>query len=139
MYEQIRADVIAVLNQIKADFTEYALHIDPPNMSTVDRATQQHPYLEVEIDCLPGGGQMEIGKDNPLIKQRGQIVLDVVVKGAAGTLASVRLADFIVPYFSCKRLGTVQTYAVQGARGREIKGEWHQPFWVDFFVNGFQQ
>lgn len=137
MYEQIRNEILAVIEQIQTDFSTYPLQVDAPNLSKTVLGGQSRPYLRVDIDYLPGGGQMEIGKAKQLVKQRGQVVLDVVVKGNSGTLEATKLLDFIVPYFNIKVLGVVRTHAVQAARGRELRGEWHQPLWVDFEANQF--
>lgn len=130
--EQARTDVLTVLERIRAEFPDYALQVQSYNNEGIDQATQVDPYLEVEIDFLPGGGQLSLGQD-PVVKQLGQIALYAVVKKGAGESHARRLLDFASPYFDMQVLGGVNTHATQAYRAKERDGLVYFPMLVDFY------
>lgn len=130
--EQAHVAIMTVLEKIQADFTAYPLHIEIDNVTSVDQAQQANPYLKVEIDFLPGGGQMDLGR-NPTVKQVGQILLAAVVKEGSGTLRAKQLLDFVTPYFDMVNLSGLETHAVQAHRSRTVNGKAYFPALVDFW------
>jgi hypothetical protein len=132
MSEQARLDIMNVINQIQADFSDYPLVVESDNRQVVDEATQDNPYLQVEIDYLPGGGQMDLGT-RPMVKQVGQLCLYAVVKEGAGSAGAGHLLDFVLPYFDCKTRGIVTFHAGQRVRPIRRNGKWYAPVWFDFW------
>lgn len=133
MFETVHTEIMAVVVQAAADWADYPLKVIPPNR-TLDLAAQDEPFIDVEIDYLPGGGQMELGS-RPRVKQYGQLVLTIGSRPGTGTADTRSLADFLLPYFDMKQLGLVKLHAVQAVRGVQRNGLWVQPLWVDFEVN----
>jgi hypothetical protein len=131
---QASRDLRAVVAQIQADFTDYPLVVEIDNHSVVDQVTQQDPYLLVEVDFLPGGGQLDLA-ERPLVRQVGQLCLYAVVKKDSGTDAARRLLDFVVPYFELQTCGSVKLHAAQAIRAREVKGWWYVPTLLDFWYD----
>lgn len=131
---QASRDIRAVVNQIRADFTDYPLVVEINNRSEVDQATQQDPYLIVEIDYLPGGGQLDLA-ERPTVRQVGQLCLYAVVRKDAGEDAARALLEFVVPYFELQTRGAVRFHAAQAIRGREVKGWWYVPALLDFWYD----
>lgn len=132
--EQARADVMAVVARIQADFTNYPLAIERENLDEIDQATQTDPYLQVEIDFLPGGGQLDLA-DQPLVRQYGQLCLYAVGKVGSGTAELDKLLDFVKPYFNLKRCGIVNFHAAQAVRGKPANGLYYKPMWLDFWYD----
>jgi len=129
---QIQLDIRTVAAQIVADFSDYPLVVEIDNRKTVDQATQDKPYLKLEIDTLPGGGQLDIGKQ-VTVRQFGQLCLYAVDRAGNGTARAAALLDFAVPYLSRKVCGGVHFHAGQATRGKDIGGWWHQPCVLDFW------
>ena len=132
---QVHQAVMAVVQRIVTDHTEYPLLVESENRSIVDQAGQTRPYLQVTIEVLDAE-QASLGP-RPQVKHVGQILLAAVVKDGAGTLEAKALLDFAMPYFSTLTFGTLQCQAAKPTRGREVKGWWYQPAIVPFFY--FQQ
>lgn len=129
--EQARVAIMTVLEQIQLEHTAYPLHIEIDNTSSVDQALQDDPYLHIELDFLPGGGQIELGQ-NPLVQQVGQILLAAVVKEGTGTSRARQLLDFVTPYFDMVNLSGLKTDAVQAHRAKNKDGKVYFPALVDF-------
>lgn len=128
-----RQAIRTVLDQIRADWAAYPLVIETDNRKIVDQATQEKPYLQVEIDFM-GGGQADLGA-RPTVRQDGQIEIHIVDKAGNGTAEIDALVDFIVPYFDMKNLGIVRTQAVERYRGKDVKGWWHEPLLINFYFH----
>jgi hypothetical protein len=128
-----RTAVAAVLAQIQDDFSDYRLLIETDNRTLVNQKTQTVPYLRVEIETL-SGGQESLGK-NPLVEQRGQILLYACAREGSGPTLADELRDFVIPYFDRKVLGFVQCYAAVATRPRIIKGWEHYPVVVTYYYH----
>lgn len=130
--EQARVAIMTVLEKIQADFTEYPLHVEIDNVCSVDDPLQANPYLKVEIDFLPGGGQIELGQ-NPLVKQVGQLLLAAVVKEGTGSARARQLLTFVTPYFDMVNLSGLETHATQVHRSMTKDGKAYFPALADFW------
>lgn len=126
-------NIMAVLDQVVADHSAYPLVVEVENRNAVDQASQADPYLKVEIKFM-GGGQLDLA-DHPHVEQWGQLWLSAVCKDGDGTLASIRLLDFIAPYFQFKNLGLVQCRAVLRASGKSNGGLYRLPALVNFYYH----
>jgi hypothetical protein len=133
-YERIRQDIATVIAQLQLDHVAYPLVVEIDNRSVADLTKQTDPYLKVEVDYLPGGGQLDLA-DNPLVRQVGQICLYAIDKSGAGTAGVSKLLSFITPYFADGAMGVVRCHPPQATRGREINGWWHQPLLIDFWAD----
>lgn len=129
--EQARIAIMTVLEQIQAEHTDYPLHVEIDNTCSVDQPSQLDPYLEVQLDFLPGGGQKDLGT-NPIVQQVGQLLLAAVVKEGTGTSRARRLLDFVTPYFDMVNLSGLETDAVQAHRAKDKDGKVYFPALVDF-------
>jgi hypothetical protein len=130
-FSAARANIMAVVNQIVADFTTYPLAVETPNRTLIDLSKQTDPFLQVVIAAM-GGDQAEIGPD-PLVRVDGQLVLTAVVKSGAGVADAEDLRDFVLPYFSTQNLGGVQLQAAQMVGGRAHLGLWYEPAIIPFY------
>lgn len=131
-YEQARIDVMTVIAQVVADHTAYPLVVESSNRAKVDQSLQTNPYLKVEIDYLPGGGQLDLG-NTPNVRQVGQICLYTIAKGGSGEAEAAKLMDFVRPYFDCKRFGQINCHAAMAIRSKDIQGWWWVPMLTDFW------
>lgn len=129
---QVRTAIQTVLAEIQTDWTAYDLAIDTENRGVVDQ-TSPNPYLCVEIDFM-GGEQADMA-DRPLVKEVGQIVIEVVTKGGSGTVAGAALRDFITPYFDMKTFGELRTHACEKYRGRPKDGLYRLPLLINFWLH----
>lgn len=130
---QARADIMAVVDQIRQDFPDYALQVETDNRTLADQADQAGPYLKVEIDFLDGA-QLDLA-DRPLVRQYGQLVIYAVDKEGNGSDAALRLLDFARPYFSLKRCGIVNFHAMVGTKAKKVNGLFHAPALADFWYD----
>lgn len=129
---QASIDITAVIKQIIAAHTSYPLVVEQENKTTVDQDKQTKPYLKAEIHFM-AADQIELGAQNQLVQQWGQIWLSAVCKPGAGTADVKALLDFVTPYFDCKKVGIVQCLAVTATLGKKADGLWHQPAIVNFW------
>ena len=130
---QVATDITAALQQVIAAHTEYPLVIEQQNKTVVDQATQDDPYLRIEIRHL-AADQMDLSP-RPRVEKWGQIHLIAVCKPGAGTARVKALLDFATPYFELKRVGIVQCQAVHGTTGKLINGLWCEPAIVNFYYH----
>jgi hypothetical protein len=128
-----RTAVMIVVQQIQDDFSDYALNVEIDNRTVIDQAKQKTPYLRVEIEPL-AGDQISMGK-NPLVEQRGQILLYVCVREGKGAAEADELRDFIIPYFDRQVLGYLQCHAAVATRPRSIKGWEYYPIVVTYYYH----
>jgi hypothetical protein len=130
------AQIMTVVQQAAAAHADYPLVFEIDNRSTVDKAAQTDPYLEIEIHEIPSpdGGQLDLS-DNPIVEQWGQIWISAVCKEGAGSLAVRKLRDFVVPYFDMQYLNGVHCRAVTLARGKTINGLYKCPAIVNFYYH----
>lgn len=130
------AEIMAVVQQLAAQHTDYLLGVEVDNRSTVDQVTQDKPYLKIEIVevASPDGGQLDLS-DNPIVEQWGQIWLSAVCKEGTGTLEARKLRDFVVPYFDMQFLAGVRCRAVTLAAGKTVNGLYHCPAIVNFYYH----
>lgn len=133
-YEQISRDIRAVVAQVQLEYTDFALKVEIDNRDVVDLVTQTDPFLKLEIDYLPGGGQMTL-EHNPIVRQVGQIALYAVDKGGAGTAGTSKLLTALTTHFASGVSGVVRWHPPQAVRGKAINGWWHQPLLIDFWVD----
>jgi hypothetical protein len=131
---QAYKDIMAAVQSAVDAHTAYPLAVESDNRNAIDQATQNDPYLKVEIVFLDGD-QIELGETNVLMEQWGQVWLCAVCKDGTGALRSLELLDFMRPYFERKRLGTVTCRAVTSVKPKEVKGLWHTPAIVNFYYH----
>lgn len=128
-----RAAIMTVIQQAVDDWDDFPLLVETENRRIIDQATQVNPYLRVWIDFL-GAQQAELGL-NPLVRQTGQIMVQVVVKCDSGTRLPATLRDFLRPYLSLKNLGGLQTSVAEIYKSKEIKGWEHYPLLINFWYH----
>lgn len=128
-----RAAVMAVVQQIQTDFTAYSLKVESENRTSIDQGTQVNPYLKVEIKPI-SGDQASLGV-NPLVEQRGQILLYACIKDGEGAALADTLRDFVIPYFDRKVLNFVQCYAAIATQPKEVLGWRHFPVIVNYYYH----
>lgn len=125
-----RQSLMAVVNQLVQDHTDYPLLVEAENRTAVDQAKQVKPYLRVTIDML-SGEQLDVG-DAPRRRQYGQLLLEVIVKCGTGTAEMARLRDFVTPRFDIKNIGPVVCRAAELYKSKEHKGWEHYPVLINF-------
>jgi hypothetical protein len=128
---QARAAIMAIVDQIVIDHTDYPLVVETTNRAVVNLATQADPFLQISVQHLHGE-QAELGF-NPNIRNDGQILISAVVKEGAGVADAEALLDFVLPYFSTQAFGVLQCEAAARVRGRSHLGLWYQPAIVPFY------
>lgn len=131
-----RQAIMTVLAQIQTAWTEFDLKIDSENRDIIDQASQQNPYLAIEIDFL-GADQMDLSP-NPLVRQTGQLVVYAVEKVGSGTARAARLRDFVRPRFSLQNLGaggTLHCHAAEIYKSKTIAGWEYFPVLVNFWYS----
>lgn len=126
-----RAEIMAVVARIQADWTAYPLVVEPDNRIVVDQATQTNPYLQVSIKML-SGEQLDMA-DRPKVEQRGQILLCVVVKENSGSAKAQALLDFLTPYFELQDFAQVRCHAFQAVSDSTVKGLTYYPGIINFW------
>ena len=127
----VATTLTSVIQQIIAAHTLYTLAVEQENLSTIDYATQDDPFLKIEIRLM-SADQMDLA-DRPRVEQWGQLWLSAVCKAGTGTAKAKALLDFATPYFELKTLGGVHCQAVAAQAGKEIRGLWVQPAIVNFY------
>lgn len=126
-----KAEVRAVAAQMQLDWTAYPLQIELDNRESVDLGTQTKPFLQISVKPM-AGEQMDMA-DNPLIEQRGQILLNVVSRAGDGTTESDALLEFAMKYFSLKYFTLVQCRAAVAVSPKLVKDRWYSPAIVDYW------
>src|ERR1700741_4402610 len=124
---------MTVVEQIVPDFTAYPLVVEADNRVAVDQSKQVNPYLKVEIDDL-AGGQADIG-NHPLVEERGQLILYACIKAGNGPLLARQLLDFIIPYFDCKIINSIQCQGAYVARKQEVAGWTYLPVIFNYYYH----
>lgn len=120
-------EIMTVVTQIQADWSAakgYDLVVEVDNDNAVDEATQQNPYLKVQIKDA-SADQMDLGVD-PNTQQRGQILFSVCVRCGKGTLVAKEMLDMISKYFAMVDLETVRCHTFESVGHKEIKSWWYQ-------------
>ena len=109
------------------------MNVESETRTSIDQGSQVNPYLKVEVKPIDGE-QASLGV-NPLVEQRGQILLYACVKAGAGAALADTLRDFVIPYFDRKVLGFVQCYAAIATRPKEVKGWEYYPVIVNYYYH----
>lgn len=128
-----RTTIMAVVKQIQEDFTAYQLDVESDNRTTINQGKQSKPYLRVEVEPL-SGEQASLGA-NPLVEQRGQILLYACAKEGSGALLADQLRDFITPYFDRKVLGFVQCHTAFAVMPKAVQGWVYYPLIIDYYYH----
>lgn len=109
------------------------LVVETDNRKMVDQATQEKPYLQVQIRYM-AAEQADMA-DNPFIRTDGQILLAVVAKENSGTSEANELIDFVRPYFELKNIGPAQCKAVEDKSAVPKNGWYYSPAIVNFWYH----
>lgn len=134
--EQVRIAVATAVTAMQAAWKlakGVDLVVEMDNRKMVDQATQEDPYVQVEIRFL-SAEQADMA-DNPFIRTDGQILLSVVAKENSGTTKANELIDFVRPYFELKKIGPVQCKAVEDYPGKPKLGWYYSPSIVNFWYH----
>ncbi len=126
-----RAEIMAVIAQIKTDWTDYSLVVEVDNAIAVDQPTQINPYLKVSVKNIKGE-QLDLGSD-PNTEQRGQILVTACTRAGDGTAAGLKLLDFVGRYFAMNDFTTVRCHTFEAAGGREVKGWWYENAIINYW------
>lgn len=126
-----RAEIMAVVIQLKAAWTDYPLVVEVDNSEEVDEKAQLDPYLQVSVVNL-SGEQLDLG-DDPTTQQWGQILLTACTRSGGGTAAGLKLLAFAGRYFSTTDFTTVRCKAFQATGGKTIKGWWRESGIINYW------
>lgn len=133
-FDQVRQDIVTEIERAKTAWIDYPLRVDYDNLSVTDLATQEDPYLMVDI-LWGDSQQLDLG-ESPLVADYGLIALAAGVKEGQGTASLLKLLYHFRPYLQLRdNLGVVRTRAAGLAQKPVVRGGFYYmtmmvPFWT---------
>lgn len=118
--DDIRAAVVAEAEVIKALFTDYPLVIEYDNRVMVESATQEDPFLCLEV-VTHAGRQADLSS-NPIHRLVGHVILTAKVKVGEGTKRQTDLLEFFYTRLQRRKLGPAILEMADFDKPRTVKG-----------------
>mgnify|MGYP000852429071 FL=1 len=132
-FETAQQAIRTEIERARAAWSAYPLLVDYENREDIDLSKVTEAYLTVDI-VYREGQQLSLGL-NPLVADRGQIMVAAGAKAGTGTAKQMRLLDHFRPYLQLRdNLGEVRTHAAQAYPGVAARGFYFIPMVVGFWI-----
>lgn len=135
--DQAHTDLMTAFEAAKALWTDFALAVDYPNRQTVDPASQETPYIDLDIQFF-SGEQLDLGPVKT-VKTEGLVLMMICTKDNDGVQIANKLRQHFADKMQLRRIGIVEVYAATGGRIRERLGWRLSPLILPFWYTRFTQ